>query len=118
MEILPPPRLVCFTVQTSGVLGGEQRDEWRGWMQLVILVYQMTGAEAVEGLRLLVHTLTTAHLFLLGYSHFTFLFHTADFSLLRFARVLARYNLLTVICCLVRSDPPNDLGESLRLRKI
>lgn len=71
----------------TGLLNEEQREEWKGWMQLVILVYQMTGAAGVIPIRLLVHTLTSAHLFLLGYEHFAYHFHTADFSLLRFLRV-------------------------------
>lgn len=39
--------LNAFSKQTK-LLNREQTDEWKGWMQLVILIYHISGASAVS----------------------------------------------------------------------
>ena len=64
------------------MLNQEQIEEWLGWMQLVILIYWVTGGSAVsdsstisQQLSLYNHVqlLISAHLFILGYQHFHFM---------------------------------------------
>ncbi|XP_026327952.1 N-acetylneuraminate 9-O-acetyltransferase [Hyposmocoma kahamanoa] len=89
----------------SRVLHREQTNEWKGWMQLVILVYQVTGASKVLPIYMLVRALVSAYLFLTGYGHFCYTWKTGDTGLVRYFRVIFRLNFLTVVLCLTMNRP-------------
>ncbi|XP_063827945.1 N-acetylneuraminate 9-O-acetyltransferase [Ostrinia nubilalis] len=91
--------------RSSKVLHREQTDEWKGWMQLVILVYQVTGASKVLPIYMLVRALVSAYLFLTGYGHFYYTWKTGDTSAVRYFRVIFRLNFLTVVLCLTMNRP-------------
>ncbi|XP_073946759.1 N-acetylneuraminate (7)9-O-acetyltransferase [Choristoneura fumiferana] len=91
--------------KSSRVLHREQTNEWKGWMQLVILVYQVTGASKVLPIYMLVRALVSAYLFLTGYGHFTYTWKTGDTCLVRYFRVIFRLNFLTVVLCLTMNRP-------------
>jgi N-acetylneuraminate 9-O-acetyltransferase len=94
-----------FTLRPTGVqsegwaadiLPREQTDEWKGWMQIVILLYHYFGMSQVPWVYRLIRVLVAAYLFLTGYGHASYFLLTNDFSLRRVAAVLLRINLL---CC-------------------
>ncbi|CAF0987357.1 unnamed protein product, partial [Didymodactylos carnosus] len=84
------------------ILNSEQIDEWKGWMQIVILAYQMTDASGKSiVLAMFVQLLISSYLFLAGYSHFVYYWKTGNYNCLNFLQMLFRYNFLTISLCLI-----------------
>lgn len=87
------------------VLHRDQIDEWKGWMQLVILVYQVTGASHILPLNMHIKVLISAYLFLLGYEQFCYVWQRADVGIVGFFKILFRLNFMTVTLCLCMNRP-------------
>ncbi|XP_050421478.1 N-acetylneuraminate 9-O-acetyltransferase isoform X2 [Adelges cooleyi] len=87
------------------VLNRDQTDEWKGWMQLIILIYHLTGANIKISIANHVQTLIAAYLFLTGYGHFYYMWHRNDAGLTRYFQVLFRLNMLTVVLCICMNRP-------------
>ncbi|XP_045612302.2 N-acetylneuraminate (7)9-O-acetyltransferase [Procambarus clarkii] len=96
-----------FTEDTSQtrLLHRDMTDEWKGWMQLVILIYHMTGASQVLPIYMHVRVLVSAYLFLTGYGHFSYYWSGRDMGIVRYCQVMFRINFLVVILCLVMNRP-------------
>ncbi|KAK7113317.1 N-acetylneuraminate (7)9-O-acetyltransferase-like isoform X2 [Littorina saxatilis] len=92
------------TTKTS-VMHRDQTDEWKGWMQLVILIYHLTGASKVLPIYMHIRLLVSCYLFLTGFGHFTYFWRNGDYSLVRYCMVMFRLNLLVVVLCFVMNRP-------------
>lgn len=79
------------------ILPRQQTDEWKGWMQIVILLYHYFGMSHTLWVYRTIRLLVASYLFLTGYGHASYFIKTNDFSLRRLTAVLIRINLLSVI---------------------
>lgn len=87
------------------IMNRDQTEEWKGWMQLVILIYQMTGAKHQLPIYNHILLLAAAYLFISGFGHFTYLWYRNDAGLIRCLQVLFRINFLTAVLCFCMNRP-------------
>lgn len=87
------------------VLHRDQTDELRGWMQLVILIYHLTGADRVLPIYMHIKLLISGYLFLSGYGHFTYMWQTGNAGVTRLLQILFRLNFATIVLCLCMNRP-------------
>ncbi|CAB3988591.1 Hypothetical predicted protein [Paramuricea clavata] len=86
-------------------LNRDQSDEWKGWAQLMILLYHYIGASKVLPFYVFIRLLVASYLFMSAYGHFTYFWKKGDFSLYRMCQVVVRMNIFVVILCLVMGRP-------------
>ncbi|CAH0545848.1 unnamed protein product [Brassicogethes aeneus] len=87
------------------VLHRHQINEWKGWMQLVILVYHITGASRILIINMHIKVLISAYIFLLSYEQFCYAFQMGDTGVVTLFRNLFKLNFMTVTLCLCMNRP-------------
>ncbi|GAB4818564.1 hypothetical protein N2152v2_005610 [Parachlorella kessleri] len=83
------------------LLHRHQTEEWKGWMQVLFLLYHYYNAkEAYNAIRVFI----AAYVWMTGFGNFAYYYKTADFSLGRFVQMMWRLNFLVIFCCLVLNN--------------
>ncbi|TRY61460.1 hypothetical protein TCAL_03164 [Tigriopus californicus] len=98
---------IFFNEESKGTrfLHREQTDEWKGWMQLVILIYHFTGASSSLPIYLHIRVLVASYIFLNGYGNFFYVWRNGKLGMERLLQVLFRMNFLTLMLCVGMNRP-------------
>jgi len=82
----------------NAYLNRELTEEWKGWMQVLFLLYHYFNAtELYNSIRLFI----AAYVWMTGFGNFSYYYVRKDFSLVRFFQMLWRLNFLVLFTCLV-----------------
>ena len=88
--------------KTHAPLNREQTEEWKGWMQVLFLLYHyFKASEAYNAIRLFI----AAYVWMTGFGNFSYYYVRKDFSAPRFWQMMWRLNFFVFFTCLVmRND--------------
>ncbi|KAF3456383.1 hypothetical protein FNV43_RR01033 [Rhamnella rubrinervis] len=90
-----------FTAKSIHYLNRHQTEEWKGWMQVLFLMYHyFAAAEIYNAIRLFI----AAYVWMTGFGNFSYYYVRKDFSLARFAQMMWRLNFLVLFCCVVLNN--------------
>ena len=90
-------KLSASSREDAAVLSRQQTEEWKGWMQVLILFYHYFGMSQVLRVYQLIRLLVASYLFMTGFGHTVYLEKTKDFSFRRLSSTLVRLNLLSCL---------------------
>lgn len=76
------------------LLGREQTEEWKGWMQFIFLLYHYFHAEEVYNS---VRVMITCYVWMTGFGNFSFFYMKKDFGWLRVVQMLWRLNFSVLL---------------------
>jgi hypothetical protein len=88
--------------KTHAPLNREQTEEWKGWMQVLFLLYHyFKASEAYNAIRLFI----AAYVWMTGFGNFSYYYVRKDFSAPRFWQMMWRLNFFVFFTCVVmRND--------------
>lgn len=81
-------------VKDLSLLGREQTEEWKGWMQFIFLLYHYFHAEEVYNS---VRVMITCYVWMTGFGNFSFFYMKQDFGWLRMVQMLWRLNFSVIL---------------------
>ncbi|GMY27958.1 protein REDUCED WALL ACETYLATION 2 isoform X1 [Fagus crenata] len=82
-------------------LNRHQTEEWKGWMQVLFLMYHyFAAAEIYNAIRMFI----AAYVWMTGFGNFSYYYVRKDFSLGRFAQMMWRLNFLVFFVCIVLNN--------------
>ncbi|XP_057417294.1 protein REDUCED WALL ACETYLATION 3-like [Lotus japonicus] len=91
----------AFSGRSILYLNRHQTEEWKGWMQVLFLMYHYFAAtEIYNAIRVFI----AAYVWMTGFGNFSYYYIRKDFSLARFAQMMWRLNLFVVFCCIVLNN--------------
>ncbi|GER39292.1 O-acetyltransferase family protein [Striga asiatica] len=90
-----------FSGKSIMYLNRHQTEEWKGWMQVLFLMYHYFAAtEIYNAIRVFI----AAYVWMTGFGNFSYYYIRKDFSLARFIQMMWRLNFLVFFCCVVLNN--------------
>ncbi|KAK6160959.1 hypothetical protein DH2020_004340 [Rehmannia glutinosa] len=90
-----------FSGKSIMYLNRHQTEEWKGWMQVLFLMYHYFAAtEIYNAIRVFI----AAYVWMTGFGNFSYYYIRKDFSLARFIQMMWRLNFLVLFCCIVLNN--------------
>ena len=88
--------------RSNAPLNREQTEEWKGWMQVLFLLYHyFKASEIYNAIRVFI----AAYVWMTGFGNFSYYYVRKDFSFHRFAQMMWRLNFFVFFVCLaMRND--------------
>ncbi|KAG2309015.1 hypothetical protein Bca52824_028763 [Brassica carinata] len=82
-------------------LNRHQTEEWKGWMQVLFLMYHyFAAAEIYNAIRVFI----AAYVWMTGFGNFSYYYIRKDFSLARFTQMMWRLNLFVAFSCIILNN--------------
>ncbi|KAL3616935.1 Protein REDUCED WALL ACETYLATION 3 [Castilleja foliolosa] len=90
-----------FSGKSILYLNRHQTEEWKGYMQVLFLMYHYFAAtEIYNAIRIFI----AAYVWMTGFGNFSYYYIRKDFSLARFAQMMWRLNFFVAFCCIVLNN--------------
>ncbi|KAL8032312.1 hypothetical protein ABFX02_13G088000 [Erythranthe guttata] len=90
-----------FSGKSILYLNRHQTEEWKGYMQVLFLMYHYFAAtEMYNAIRVFI----AAYVWMTGFGNFSYYYIRKDFSVARFAQMMWRLNFFVAFCCIVLNN--------------
>jgi len=92
----------CPVHKTKSPLNRDQTEEWKGWMQVMFLLYHYFEAkEMYNAIRLFI----ACYVWMTGFGNFSYYYVRKDFTPGRFVHMMWRLNFFVfLVCCVMNND--------------
>ncbi|WOL10256.1 protein REDUCED WALL ACETYLATION 4-like [Canna indica] len=90
-----------FSGKSIMYLNRHQTEEWKGWMQVLFLMYHYFNAKEIYNA---IRVFIAAYVWMTGFGNFSYYYVRKDFSLPRFAQMMWRLNFFVAFCCIVLNN--------------
>ncbi|XP_039127108.1 protein REDUCED WALL ACETYLATION 2 [Dioscorea cayenensis subsp. rotundata] len=87
-----------FSGKSVLYLNRHQTEEWKGWMQVLFVMYHYFAAKEIyNAIRIFI----ASYVWMTGFGNFSYYYIRKDFSLARFCQMMWRLNFFVALCCVV-----------------
>ncbi|KAL1562599.1 Protein REDUCED WALL ACETYLATION 3 [Salvia divinorum] len=91
----------AFSGKAVLYLNRHQTEEWKGWMQVLFLMYHyFAAAEIYNAIRIFI----AAYVWMTGFGNFSYYYIRKDFSVARFSQMMWRLNFFVAFSCIVLNN--------------
>ncbi|KAJ3683025.1 hypothetical protein LUZ60_013252 [Juncus effusus] len=91
----------ALTGKSTLYLNRHQTEEWKGWMQVLFLMYHYFNAKEIYNA---IRVFIAAYVWMTGFGNFSYYYIRKDFSLARFAQMMWRLNFFVAFCCIALNN--------------